>query len=573
MTSIAEPIFVAESAPNSVAELDLSPLPGKVYWDVNREWREDFIYFLMVDRFHDDRQRTPHLTAERAESCGTSDQLGRFCGGTLKGVLQHLDYIAGLGCTAIWLSPVFENNEASYHGYAIQNYLAIDPRFGTKQDLVDLVTAAHERDMRVYLDIVMNHSGDNWSYLNENPNDPYRYWYDMQFDFGAWRREDRPVPIELRNPNFYHRRGQIQDWNNDFEAQRGDFMSLKDYNNDETPDGLALQDALIKAHCYWIREADIDGFRLDACKHFGALVIERFCSAIREYAESLGKRHFFLFGELVADDNAIDRYIGPNTVRTGSSDIYYGLTSALDFPLYWVLPSALKGLTAPSELISRYNNLNGHAINRGELGRYLVTFLDNHDQIGQSPRRRFGAESPDEQVIGGVGFLLCALGTTCLYYGTEQGFSGEGDNDCFIREPLFDLNDTSANFLNPDCRIYKQIATIAAVVRSSAALRFGRMYFRQISGNLVDFGLPMGNPCTLAFSRILAGEEVLVVYNTSTTETRSDGIVVDSHLQRDKGSLTFLYGGDGRVPLQLAPDQQTRYVQLTLKPMQFVILK
>src|SRR5262249_31921711 len=155
----------------------------------------------------------------------------QVCGGTLKGITKHLDYIQNLGCTAIWLSPIFENNQTpyNYHGYAIQNYLDIDPRFGTKQDLVDLVDAAHKREMRIVLDIVLNHTGDNWSYPG---GQPYYFYEDTQYNFGDWRFPDRPIPSELRNPNFYHRRGEIRNWNDPREVERGDFFSLKDLNND-----------------------------------------------------------------------------------------------------------------------------------------------------------------------------------------------------------------------------------------------------------------------------------------------------------------------------------------------------
>src|SRR6188768_4488066 len=117
-------------APTSVAQLDLAPVPGKKYFNFEREWREEFIYFLMVDRFHDDSARSPAAGTARSAGIQTPDD---FYGGTIKGITRSLDYIAGLGCTAIWLSPVFENNPKSYHGYDINNYLDIDPRFGTKQ--------------------------------------------------------------------------------------------------------------------------------------------------------------------------------------------------------------------------------------------------------------------------------------------------------------------------------------------------------------------------------------------------------------------------------------------------------
>ena len=561
------------STPTSIRDVDLRPVPGKQYFSVTREWREEFIYFLLVDRFHDGTVRRPHHGAARSRGSGTPAQLAGFCGGKLARIAHHLDYIAGLGCTAIWLSPIFENNPTSYHGYAIQNYLDVDPRFGTKQDLCDLVDAAHARDMRVILDVVINHSGDNWQY----PFDAaYEYAGDQQFPLAAWRRPDRPVPVELRNPDFYHRRGRIRDsgWDSYPESQHGDLYALKDYDNDDDADGSALLNVLIRAHAYWIREADVDGFRVDAVKHLGELAAARFCSSIREYAYGLGKRRFFLFGEIASNDGVIDRYIGQNTSRQdGDRTVFFGLDSVLDFPLSWALPDVIKGLADPAPLFARLEAQRNRALNRGEIGRYLVTFLDNHDQIGKQPPRRFAAGVPDEQVdeqvIAGIGYLLCALGTPCLYYGTEQGFSGQGGTDQ-IREAMFDLDAPGVDHLDPECRIYQQIGKIAAVVRATPALRFGRMYFREISGDGVTFGLPFGTDYTLAFSRILYGQEVLVAYNVSSHE-RADYVIVDGDVQRGRDAMRFLYGAAGSVPIDV-DGQGRRFVRLRLGARQFVVL-
>jgi len=566
------------SAPTSVSSLDLEPISGKTYWNSDRIWSEEFIYFLLVDRFDDNTNRQPQQSAARARGSQDLAKLKQFCGGKIKGIENHLDYIKKLGCTAIWLSPIFENNDApnpasdKYHGYSIQNYLDVDPRFGTKQDLVSLVESAHRLDMRIILDVVLNHSGNNWAYPGGNP---YFYFNDTQFPFGNWRLNDRPLPSEIRNPDFYHRRGQIQNWDNFPEFEHGDFFDLKDFNNSEDQYGLELQELMIKAHCYWLREADIDGFRMDAVKHIGSLASARFASAIREYAYRLGKRQFFLFGELVAGDDAVDRFVGPNTsTQTGDKTVFFGLTSVLDFPLYFVLPSVIKGLLPPQKLFDRYEAQRERALSQGELGRYLVTFVDNHDQISQDYKRRFGTDAPDEQIIAGIGYLLCALGTPCIYYGTEQGFSGGGTDDAFIREPMFDLTNNGLTFLNPNSNIYRSIAAIAEVFNSQPPLKFGRIYFREISGNGVDFGLPQGHPCTLAFSRILGFKEILIAYNTSIKDIRNDYVIVDSDLHPAGQTMTFLYGGTGNVTVQPHPDpnNHSQSVQLTLQPMQFVIL-
>src|SRR3954451_4015933 len=109
-------------------------------------------------------------------------------------------------------------------------------------------------------------------------------------------------------------------------------VGLKDFANDDDQAGSELIKILIQAHCYWIREADIDGFRVDAVKHMGELACARFCSNIREYAASLGKRDFFLFGEVASpSDDLYNRYIGPNTSQqVGETTVFFGLSSVLD---------------------------------------------------------------------------------------------------------------------------------------------------------------------------------------------------------------------------------------------------
>jgi len=233
-------------------------------------------------------------------------------------------------------------------------------------------------------------------------------------------------------------------------------------------------------------------------------------------------------------------------------------------------------MSAPKALRGRYDSLNNSALTRGELGRYLVTFIDNHDNVDQGDyKRRFGAGAPEEQIIAGIGYLLTAIGAGCIYYGTEQGFSGEGNGDRHIRECMFDLANAGRNFLNPACRIYTEIAKIAAQFRTNPELRFGRIYFRQISGDGSHFGDPQGNPCTLAFSRILAGSEIVILYNTSTTAQRNDSVIVDSTIQSGRDNLTVRYSSAGKtgtaIPLHNGPFGTA--VTLTLDPMEFVILR
>ncbi|HZE96579.1 MAG TPA: alpha-amylase family glycosyl hydrolase [Planctomycetota bacterium] len=566
--------------PTSLKDIDLSPIPGKTYFNIAREWREEFVYFLLVDRFHDSTARAPAATPNRTPGMPTQNA---FYGGTLKGITRNLDYIAGLGASAIWLSPVFENNAGAYHGYNVNNYLGIDPHFGSKADLVELVDKAHAFKkggkpwpIRIILDVVINHSGNNWRY----PFDAdYVYSNDQQFPLDAWRLPDRPIPTELRNPDYYHRRGNMTGGGYDQypELQHGDMSGLKDFANDDDQAGSELINILIQAHCYWIREADIDGFRVDAVKHMGELACSRFCSGVREYAYTLGKRNFFLFGEVATpSDEVIDRYIGQNTsIRVGDKTVYFGLNSVLDFRLAQGdlgtgLRDVLKGAAGPATLFARLADQEKRALNRGELGRYLVTFVDNHDSFWQPGRFAKGAD--DNQVIAAIGYLLCSLGMACVYYGTEQGFEGSGGDEG-MREALFDAATPGRNLLNPSCRIYQEIAKIAAVHASSEPLRFGRMYFREISGDGVSFGLPgQGLEYMLAFSRLLYGREVLVAYNTSAS-ARQDFVIVDGGLHAGGSTMKRLYGSrtaPATVTVQRNPGGPA-FVRLPLAGHEFAI--
>ena len=524
----------------------------------------------MVDRFHDDHQRTPVDSVGKTLGFGNSNQLQVRCGGTLRGITSKLRYIKDLGCTALWLSPVFANNEQTYHGYAIEDYTQVDPRFGTIADLTELVDAAHALDMRVFLDIVLHHSGDNWSY----PEDaPYYYYNGATFPFGGWRYENKPIPIELRNPDLYWRKGQMRNYDTYPESREGDFQTLKTFKNDDSPEGLYVQELLTKIHCYWIRETDIDGFRLDAVKHMGEKSISQFCSHVREYAFKLGKRSFFLFGELVGPEEMYNRYIGPKTaVQLDDTAIYYGLNSVLDFPLYHVLSSVILGKGTPQKLIKRYESLRESAMSRGEFGEFLITFIDNHDQVGQNPKKRFGHDATENQIIAGMGFLLCALGMPCIYYGTEQGFQGCGEGDWAVREAMFNPDDSRTNALNQANKIYREIAVLAKIRKDYSALKFGRMYMRESSHDGKTFSLPLSHDCMLAFSRILYDEEMLVVYNDSLSSSDEEYIVVDRHLNPEGAVFRFCYGGSGKVHVLKNEDGSRHFVRIMLKPSQFVIL-
>ncbi|WP_431128320.1 alpha-amylase family glycosyl hydrolase [Flagellimonas flava] len=555
----------------SIEDIDLTPKRGKEYWvNCHREWREEIIYFLMVDRFHDSNKRSSLDFDIRHSGFGNDNQLRKTFGGTIQGIIDNIDYIKNLGCTALWLSPVFENNPQSYHGYAIQNYLDIDKRWGSKKDLERLVVKAHNLDMRVFLDVVLHHSGDNWSYPFDHT---YFYLNGERFPLGNWREKDRPLPMELRDPELYNRKGQVRNFDAYPETQEGDFLTLKTFRNDGSAESWKLASLLATIHCYWIRETDVDGFRLDAVKHMKGPDISRFCSTIREYAYSLGKRNFFLFGEIIGNDETGNPYIGPK-VFPEDQNVYYGLDSVLDHPLHSVLADVIKGVSSPERLLERYASLQRNAERRGGYGDFLVTYIDDHDQVGTDFKHRFGHGATPEQIFAGTGFLLCALGTPCIYYGTEQGLDGNGTDDRYVREGMFNPDDTSTNILNSNSWIYRTMAKLAKLRQKEPILKFGRMYFRETSEDGIHFHHPDCKECLLAFSRVLHDGEILVVYNSSPTDTKEEYIIVDNGINNENTYMKCIYGNRTRIKIRRdMHDKGRSYIKLVLDPMEFLIFK
>ncbi|HVT80628.1 MAG TPA: alpha-amylase family glycosyl hydrolase, partial [Phycisphaerae bacterium] len=171
------------------------------YFPSPADWRDEVIYFLLPDRFSDGQEATrPMLDVNNRQAARPTgfrfDQWAfgggdRYQGGTIAGIKSKLAYLKGLGVTTLWVGPVFKQRTHwdSYHGYAIQDYLEVDPRLGTRKDLVDLVAAAHAMGLRILLDVIFNHTGNNWVYNGQGPNDadPAYIPWPNYYPKGPWR--------------------------------------------------------------------------------------------------------------------------------------------------------------------------------------------------------------------------------------------------------------------------------------------------------------------------------------------------------------------------------------------------
>jgi glycosidase len=346
-------------------------------------------------------------------------------------------------------------------------------------------------------------------------------------------------PDELRRNAFFRRQGNPQENGPD---TVGDFASLKQLLTGDSE----LGGVLIDCFKYLIAAFDIDAFRIDTLKYLDRGFALLFGNAMREFALAIGKKNFFTYGEVYDDEEKISEYIGRNVSVSGDM---VGVDASLDFPLFFRLPAMLKGSVAPVEVANMYQArklieqdvISSH----GEATRFFVTFLDNHDQhsrfhyVDAGDPHRF-----DDQTTMALACLFALPGIPCVYYGTEQGLSGMGDSDENVREALWgkpQAFDRSHPF-------FVAIQRMTLVRNRHPALRYGRFYFRPISGNGMQFGLSGYAAGVLAFSRVLADEEVLVVMNTSTVSDFQGFVIVDSSLNRDGVALRVLFCNQDEAP-------------------------
>jgi glycosidase len=557
-----------------------SPFPSPT------DWRDQWVYFLMLDRFNN---------PARAPS-GTWDRPFNFRQrGTFTGVTAALDYLRDLGVGAVWLTPVLKNSrpnfEYNYHGYGAQDFLNLDERFasdGTRataeSEFRELVDQAHARGIYVIVDIVLNHSarvfdyerggGTVASFGDESVmnggfgSEPAIQWLNgIGFPRSDWRNvipagtvlsdDDAVFPTELQRADFFRRRGsKLTDEPGD-SFVRGDFGDMRQLvvEYDANAPGLGdvrarlgsrpVLEILIDVHQYLIAKYDIDGFRIDTVKYVDRQAVETFGNAIREFAQSIGKRNFFTYGEIYDDEQTIADFVG----RNGADEDSYGIDAALDFPLFFQLPGVAKSRTDVDSLRATFDErrrrerelLSTH----GDAGKFFVSFLDNHDQ-----RERFNhPQTPSEQVSLGLALLFTLQGVPSLYYGTEQGLNGTkdagGGPDLSSNESSREALWGKPNAFDRTHPLFRQVRELSNLRKGQPALRFGRLYFRPTSGNARDFGPSRGVGGVVAFSRVLSDTEVTVIANTSTTQRFDGHVLQDRDLNRPARQLRFAFGNRG----------------------------
>lgn len=523
------------------------------------DWRDQVIYFIMVDRFNNPRAKPVHAPYDDPD-------YGLYQGGKFAGIREQLGYIKNLGAGAIWLSPVLKNlpwDKASYHGYGIHDLLRANPQFAldankADEELRELVDAAHQAGLYVIFDIVLNHTGNVFAYTG-NPAPPFSasplpvQWRDKN---GNPMAQDTDVaaipnpstdavvwPAELQKNNYFRRQGSPDPQGDD---TTGDFASLKQWRTDDPE----VQHFLIRAHQYLIARYDVDGFRIDTLRYLKNNLAQLFGNSIREYALTLGKKNFFTFGEVLdaTAEEDIAKFIGRNTTTGSGINSPVGVDAALDYPLFNTFVPVAKGAHPPNELVDMYHLrkqaeqyiLSSH----GDASRYFVTFLDNHDM-----KKRFLWVEPgnehyyDDQLTMALTCLYCLPGIPCVYYGTEQGLHGinvNGNaNDAVVREALWGIQPQFPQ----NAFFYTEMKKIAQLRTQEPTLRYGRFYFRPVSGNSFNFSVSPYPGGILAWSRILNDREVLIVANTNPHPIPpiAVDVILDSTLSRSGQPVSVLY--------------------------------
>lgn len=611
-----------------LADVDLKLLTQRTFHPSPAAWEDEVLYFLMLDRFSDNREdRYFDNRGQLVDNGGTPlFQFGMdfgnaqfaewsaagsgWCGGNLAGLRNKLGYLKRLGVTAVWISPLFKQVafQPTYHGYGVQNFLDVDPHFGTREELRDLVATAHVLGIRVILDIILNHAGNVFAYdadrykTTENGIErvdprwdgaPYavRGFNDANgqatIPFGpinpnvvphAW--VDGAVwPCEFQEPGVFTCRGRIDNWDHEPEFLQGDFSDLKDIwlgsgttEHFEPSPALA---ALGQVYKFWIAYADLDGFRVDTVKHMHPGATRYFASVIHEFAQSIGKENFYLIGEITGG-----RQRAFTTLEATGLDAALGIDDIPDKLEYLV-----KGWRNPADYFDLFRNSmlvrkESHVWFRNK----IVTMVDDHDQVrkGENKARFCANDEGWRVVLNALALNVCSLGIPCIYYGSEQAFKGAGPSDRYLRECMFGgefgaFGSSNRHFFHEQLWVYSELAKVLTVRRSRIALRRGRQYLREISGDGVDFGAPqmIGTEIrsVVPWSRILDSSEVLCAINTDYDNANSAWVTLDAGLHAAGDQLTCLYSTD---PLQIGTKlnveaRNGKAVRLTAPAAGFVI--
>jgi len=562
---------------------------------------DEIVYFVLPDRFAngDAGNDNGGLTGDRLVTGFDPAHKGFYHGGDLKGLIARLDYIQGLGATAIWLGPVYKNKPvqggagqetAGYHGYWITDFTTVDPHFGTEADMHAFVDAAHKRGMKVYLDIITNHTADVIQYREcANISCPYRSRADFPYTrkggpqgaainegfagegvrteanfarltdpnyaytpFVTEAEANIKVPSWLNSPIYYHNRGDSDFWGES--SLQGDFVGLDDLMT-ENP---RVVQGFIDIYADWISDYRVDGYRIDTARHVNPEFWRAFAPAMLQRARARGIPNFHIFGEVAAETVDVAQLARHTRVDK--------FPSVLDFAFARAVEQTVAG-KAGTDVLARLYADDGLYEGGVPAALRLPTFTGNHDfgrfaWLVQRARPEAGNDELLRRVMLSNAMMFLLRGVPVVYYGDEQGFIGHGIDqasrqDMFASQvasyndqPLLGTASTTAaanyDALHP---LYRQIAGLATLRKQYVGLRRGRQVVRAQSRE----------PGLFAASRIgVDGREILVAFNTSTAP-------ITANVETEPGTRAFT-ALVGDCPAPGAPGS----VNLTVPPLGYV---
>ncbi|MUN07446.1 pullulanase-type alpha-1,6-glucosidase [Agromyces luteolus] len=526
---------------------------------------DENFYFVMTDRFADGdpTNDTAGIEGDRLAHGYDPTDKGFYQGGDIQGLRDQLDYIAGLGTTAIWLTPSFKNKpvqgeganaSAGYHGYWITDFTQIDPHLGTNAELEALIDEAHAKGIKIYFDIITNHTADvidyaegQYSYVDKGTS-PYTDAAGNVFDPSAIagspdfpdldaatsfpytpviapEEADVKVPAWLNDPTVYHNRGDST-WAGE-SVTFGDFVGLDDLMTEDP----TVVDGFVDVYQGWI-DLGIDGFRIDTAKHVNFEFWETWSTEVLDYAHAAGKPEFFMFGEVYdADPVKLSPYVRDTDMN-----------SVLDFTFQSQAVSFAAGNSAKN-LQSLFAGDDWYTT-PDTSAAVLPTFLGNHDmgRVGYFLASTGNALERDELAHE---LMYLTRGQPVVYYGDEQGFAGTGgDKDArqtlfatevgeYANQPLVTGEQAgSVDRYDTDAPLYEHIAALAALRDAHPALDQGAQLERYVADGAGVY----------AFSRVDRDEKVeyLVAVNNA-----NEAKTVDVTTLTADGVFTPLYGTDG----------------------------
>ena len=525
--------------------------PGLQLHVPSPEWRDQVLYFVLTDRFDDGDASNNDQGAGEFDARSNA----HYNGGDFAGLTRRLDYIRGLGATALWITPPVANQwwdadarYSGYHGYWAENFMQVDRHLGTLDDYRRLSDALHRRGMFLVQDIVLNHTGNYFDYgPGWSAKDPAKDW---RPNAGS-RPTTAPSqpPFDQNDPrNPAHRAAAIYHWTpaiTDFGDPKQVFTSQMSGLDDLNTESPAVRRALRQSYGHWINAVGVDAFRVDTAFYVPPSLFGDFLRSadpaapgIERVARATGRQHFYTFGEAFAIDKPyadrearrIERYVrGP-----GGAPLMPGM---LNFTLYGSLGDVL-ARGAPTAVL-------GHRITRmmqvHSAPQLMTTFVDNHDVD------RFLAGGSEAGLRQALLAIMALPGVPVIYYGTEQGFTEQ-------RGAMFAAGFASGgrDRFDTQAPLYRLLARLTALRRSQPLFSRGTPTVLQTSAT---------GPGVLAWRMQHGADAALVVLNTADTPVLMAGLpsglaagsVLPGLLALDGEPAALRAGPGGRLDAVLPP--------------------